>query len=279
MPRRPRAAAASAARRPPRRRPPRRRRFGQHFLHDPAVIRRIVRALSPRAGDHLVEIGPGRGALTSALLECRDSTLDAIEIDRDLASLLRERFAPPRAVLHTADALEFDFSALARERGGRLRIAGNLPYNISTPLLFRLLAHAAAILDLHLMLQREVVARLAALPGGGDYGRLAVMLAPHVEIEGLFDVGPGAFQPPPRVWSAVVRLTMRAQPLFAVSPQYGAVVAAAFAHRRKTLRNALGRLLTGAEIDACGIDPGARPETLTPQAFNTLARALDRTAP
>jgi 16S rRNA (adenine1518-N6/adenine1519-N6)-dimethyltransferase len=272
MPRRPSAAAASAARRPPRR-----KRFGQHFLHDPAVIRRIVRALSPRAGDHLVEIGPGRGALTSALLECGDCTLDAIEIDRDLASLLRERFAPPRAVLHTCDALEFDFTALSRQRGGRLRIAGNLPYNISTPLLFRLLAHASAILDLHLMLQREVVARLAAQPGDGDYGRLAVMLAPHVEIERLFDVGPGAFQPPPRVWSAVVRLTMRARPLFAVSPRYAAVVAAAFAHRRKTLRNALGRLLTGAEIGGCGLDPGARPETLTPQAFNTLARALDRT--
>jgi 16S rRNA (adenine1518-N6/adenine1519-N6)-dimethyltransferase len=272
MPRRARAAAASAARRPPRR-----RRFGQHFLHDPAVIRRIVRALSPRAGDHLVEIGPGRGALTSALLECGDCTLDAIEIDRDLASLLRERFAPPRTVLHTSDALEFDFTALSRGRGGRLRIAGNLPYNISTPLLFRLLAHASAILDLHLMLQREVVARLAAQTGDADYGRLAVMLAPHVEIERLFDVGPGAFQPPPRVWSAVVRLSMRAQPLFAVSPHYAAVVAAAFAHRRKTLRNALGRVLTGAEIGACGLDPGARPETLAPQAFNTLARALDRT--
>ena len=276
MPRLPRAAAAAAAVAASRR-PPRRKRFGQHFLHDPAVILRIARSLSPRVGDHLVEIGPGRGALTAALLECGDCTLDAIEIDRDLSALLRDRFEPPRSVLHTADALEFDFTALSRERGGRLRIAGNLPYNISTPLLFRLLHHGPAIQDLHLMLQREVVARLAAQPGDSDYGRLAVMLAPRVESERLFDVGPGAFQPPPRVWSAVVRLTMRAEPPFAVSPHYGAVVAAAFAHRRKTLRNALAGLLTGAEIGACAVDPGVRPERLTPQAFNALAQALDRT--
>ena len=259
---------------------PRRKRFGQHFLHDPAVIRRIVRALSPRAGDHLVEIGPGRGALTGELLAAAGCTLDAIEIDRDLAALLRERFSDaPRCVLHEADALQFDFTALARERGGRLRIAANLPYNISTPLLFRLLAHAPAIVDLHVMLQREVVARLAAQPGDADYGRLGVMLAPQVRVERLFDVGPGAFQPPPRVWSAVVRLTMRAQPLFVVSPHYPAVVVAAFTQRRKTLRNALGRLLTREQINACGVDPGARPETLTPQAFNTLAQALDRARP
>jgi 16S rRNA (adenine1518-N6/adenine1519-N6)-dimethyltransferase len=243
------------------------------------VIQRIVSALAPRPGDHLVEIGPGRGALTARLLECRDCTLDAIEIDRDLAALLRVRFVAPRCVLHAADALEFDFTALARERGGRLRIAGNLPYNISTPLLFRFLAHAAAILDLHLMLQREVVARLAAQPGDADYGRLAVMLAPRLRIERLFDVGPGAFQPPPRVWSAVARLSVREEPLFAVSPHYAPVVAAAFAHRRKTLRNALGGLLSSAAIGACGLDPTARPQTLTPQAFNTLARTLDRTAP
>ena len=258
---------------------PRRKRFGQHFLHDPAVILRVVRELAPRAGEHLVEIGPGRGALTGELLACEGCTLDAIEIDRDLAALLRERFSPPRCVLHETDALQFDFTALARERGGRLRVAGNLPYNISTPLLFRLLAHAPAILDLHVMLQREVAARLAAQPGDADYGRLGVMLAPRVRVERLFEVGPGAFQPAPRVWSALVRLTMRAQPLFAVSPHYPAVVAAAFMQRRKTLRNALSRLLTREQIKACAVDPGARPETLTPQAFNTLAQALDRARP
>jgi 16S rRNA (adenine1518-N6/adenine1519-N6)-dimethyltransferase len=261
-------------------RPPRRKRFGQHFLHDPAIIARIVAAIAPRAGDHLVEIGPGRGALTDRLLGCTDCTLDAIEIDRDLARELRARFGEAaRCVLHEADALAFDYAALARTRGGRLRIAGNLPYNISTPLLFRLLAQAPSIIDLHLMLQREVVARLAARPGGGDYGRLTVMLAPNAQVEPLFDVGPGAFQPPPRVWSALVRISMRVPPLFAVSPHYAAVVAAAFSHRRKTLRNALSQLLTRDEILACGLDPGARPETLTPQAFNTLAQALDRARP
>jgi 16S rRNA (adenine1518-N6/adenine1519-N6)-dimethyltransferase len=262
---------------PGTRHPPRRRRFGQHFLHDPAVIARIVAALGPRAGEHLVEIGPGRGALTRELLDCRGCTLDAIEIDRDLTRHLLTLFPPaPHWVLHQCDALEFDFSALARMRGGRLRIVGNLPYNISTPLLFRLLAHAAAIVDLTVMLQREVVARLTASPGGPDYGRLTVMLAPQTRIERLFDVGPGAFQPPPRVWSAVVRVTIRTTALFAVSPSFAAVVAAAFAQRRKTLRNALSQLLTREQISACGIDPAVRPETLSAHAFNSLAEALDR---
>jgi 16S rRNA (adenine1518-N6/adenine1519-N6)-dimethyltransferase len=260
-------------------RPPRRKRFGQHFLHDPQVLDRIVQALAARPGDHLVEIGPGRGALTRRLLALRDCTLDGIEIDRDLAAQLRPQFAgSAQRVLHEGDALEFDFSALARARGGRLRVVGNLPYNISTPLLFHLLQHAAAIADLTVMLQREVVARMAAAPGDADYGRLSVMLAPQTQVQRLFDVGPGAFQPPPRVWSAVVRLTMRAQPPFAVSPRYAALVAAAFAQRRKTLRNALSQILTREQIEACGIDPGARPETLAPQAFNTLAQASERAA-
>jgi 16S rRNA (adenine1518-N6/adenine1519-N6)-dimethyltransferase len=261
----------------PARRPPRRKRFGQHFLHDPAVIERIVRSLGPRPGDHLVEIGPGRGALTGELLGCGGCTLDAIEIDRDLVAALRVRCAAaPHCVLHEADALRFDFTDLARARGGRLRIVGNLPYNISTPLLFHLLEHAGAITDLHVMLQREVAARLAAAPGDSDYGRLSVMLAPHTRIERLFDVGPGAFQPPPKVWSAVVRITILPRPLFAVSPHYAAVVSAAFSHRRKTLRNAVSSLLTREQIGACALDPGARPETLAPRDFNTLAQALDR---
>ncbi len=257
--------------------PPRRKRFGQHFLHDPSVLERTVHVLAPRAGDHLVEIGPGRGALTRHLVECQDTTLDAIEIDRDLAQLLAPLFADyPRCQLHQADVLEFDFSALARARGARLRVVGNLPYNISTPLLFHLLKHAGAIADLHVMLQREVVERMAAQPGGRDYGRLTIMLAPYLEVESLFDVGPGAFHPPPRVWSAVARLTMRAQPLFAVSPHYAAVVAAAFMQRRKTLRNALSKFLSREQISACGIDPGARPETLAPADYNALAQTLDR---
>jgi 16S rRNA (adenine1518-N6/adenine1519-N6)-dimethyltransferase len=254
-----------------------RKRFGQHFLHDPAVIGRIVAALEVRPGEHLVEIGPGRGALTHELLRRTDCSFDAIEIDRDLAQRLRGEFTDaPRCELHEADALDFDFAGLASRRTGRLRIIGNLPYNISTPLLFHLLGQAEAIKDLHVMLQREVVARLAARPGTGDFGRLTLMLTPYLAVEKLFDVGPGAFQPPPQVWSAVVRLTVRAQPLFSVSPHYGAVVAAAFAHRRKTLRNALAQLLSREQISACGVDPTARPETLGAEGFNTLAQTLDR---
>jgi 16S rRNA (adenine1518-N6/adenine1519-N6)-dimethyltransferase len=255
-----------------------RKRFGQHFLHDPAIIRRIVQTLAPRAQGHLVEIGPGRGALTQLLLAAAGA-LDVIEIDRDLAAVLAARFAHATGfVLHAADALEFDFTALSRERGARLRIVGNLPYNISTPLLFHLLESAAVIEDMHVMLQREVVDRLVAQPGGGDYGRLTVMLAPWVHIERLFDIGPGAFQPPPRVWSAMVRLTVRPAPAFAVSPHYAAVVAAAFGQRRKTLRNALKGVVSAAAIDACKLDGGVRAETLAPEAFNILAQTLDTCA-
>lgn len=259
-------------------RPPRRKRFGQHFLHDPAVIERIADAVNPHPNDRLVEIGPGRGALTRHLL-ARSGTLDAIEIDRDLAGLLRAEYAGfPGFALHEADALEFDFAALAGARGGRLRVVGNLPYNISTPLLFHLLKSTGAIEDLHIMLQREVIARMAAKAGDRDYGRLTVMLAPWVSIEHLFDVGPGAFRPPPRVWSAVARLTVRAEPAFPVSEHFGAVVAAAFAHRRKTIRNALRDLLSLEQIEAAGLDPGARPETFPPEAFNALAQKIVRSA-
>ena len=235
-----------------------------------------MRAINPQAGERLVEIGPGRGALTQHLVRAAGGALDAIEIDRDLAALLRTQLAAyPRFVLHEVDALQFDFAQLARERGGRLRIVGNLPYNISTPLLFHLLESSGAVADLHIMLQREVVARLAAQAGDADYGRLTVMLAPWVTVERLFDVGPGAFQPPPQVWSAVARLAVRAQPAFEVSPHYSAVVAAAFTHRRKTLRNALRGLVSPQQIEGCGLDPRGRPETFAPQAFNALARTLD----
>jgi 16S rRNA (adenine1518-N6/adenine1519-N6)-dimethyltransferase len=239
------------------------------------VLENIVAAVGPAPGDRLVEIGPGRGALTRLLLEASHGALDAIEIDRDLAALLRSEFAAqPRFVLQEADALAFDFTRLAHERGGKLRVVGNLPYNISTPLLFHLLKHADAIADLHIMLQKEVVARMAAQPNEEDYGRLTIMLAPWVTVDWLFDVGPGAFTPPPRVWSAVARLTVRPQPAFAVSPHFAAVVAAAFSHRRKTLRNALRSLVSLEQIESCGLDPGARPETIAPEAFNRLAKTL-----
>ncbi len=248
-----------------------RKRFGQHFLHDRPAIERIVTAIAPTRTDRLVEIGPGRGAITAALLS-RAGALDAIEIDRDLAARLREQFAgDPDFRIHVADALAFDFAALAAERGGPLRVVGNLPYNISTPLLFHLLGQRAAIDDLHVMLQKEVVDRMLAAPGSKDYGRLTVMLAPFTAITRLLELGPGAFTPPPAVWSAVVRLRILPEPAFTVPPAYARVVAAAFSQRRKTLRNALRALLEATAIERCGIDPGCRAETLAPADFARLA--------
>lgn len=251
-----------------------RKRFGQHFLHDPATRQRILAAIDARPGDAVVEIGPGRGALTRGLLAAA-GRLDAIEIDHDLAGELDRLFAGDGGfVLHRADALRFDFAMLSVERGQRLRIVGNLPYNVSTPLLFHLLESPEAIDDMHVMLQREVIERIVAAPGSEHYGRLGVMLAPWVEAERLFEVGPGAFQPPPRVWSAVARLRVRRSPAFEVDARYGRLVAAAFSQRRKTLRNACRTLLDAAAMEAAGIDPGARPETLTPEQFAALARQM-----
>jgi 16S rRNA (adenine1518-N6/adenine1519-N6)-dimethyltransferase len=254
-----------------------RKRFGQHFLHDRSVLDRIVRELDPRADQALLEIGPGRGALTEKLVG-RGRSLDAVEIDRDLAALLRQRFgATPGFELHEADALEFDLAALARQRGTRLRVIGNLPYNISTPLLFHVAAAHEHIDDLHVMLQKEVIDRIVAAPGSGDYGRLTVMLAPWFEARHLFDVGPGAFTPAPRVWSAVARLSVRREPAFAVPQAFALTVSAAFSQRRKTLRNALRALLDVEAITAAGVDPGARPETLSPAQFAALAaRVADK---
>ena len=256
---------------------PVRKRFGQHFLHDPAVIRRIIDAVAPAAGERIVEIGPGRGALTWGLLE-RAKRLDVIEIDRDLAQALG---SDPRAQnglqVHLQDALDTDFIGL-RGTGNRLRVVGNLPYNISTPLLFRLLAQRAAIADMYFMLQKEVVDRMAAKPGTKDYGRLTVMLAAVAEVEGLFDVGPGAFQPRPKVWSAIVRLRPTESPRFDMGREgvLRTLVTAAFSHRRKTLRNGLKGLLSSQDIESCGIDPQLRPETLAPAQFGMLAAHYSR---
>jgi 16S rRNA (adenine1518-N6/adenine1519-N6)-dimethyltransferase len=248
-----------------------RKRFGQHFLHDRAVLDHIVREIAPQPHQALLEIGPGRGALTERLMG-KARTLDAIEIDRDLAADLAKRWAQqPGFALHEADALDFDLAALARARGTRLRVIGNLPYNISTPLLFHIAAAHEHVDDLHVMLQKEVIDRIVAAPGSGDYGRLTVMLAPWFEARHLFDVGPGAFTPAPRVWSAVARLTVRREPAFALPPAFARTVSAAFSHRRKTLRNALRSLVDIEAIVAAGIDPGARPETLAPAQFAALA--------
>jgi len=248
-----------------------RKRFGQHFLHDRGVLDRIVGELAPQPDEALLEIGPGRGALTEKLLG-RTRTLDAVEIDRDLAVLLRNRFGQfPGFQLHESDALEYDLAGLAVQRGRRLRVIGNLPYNISTPLLFHVAAAHEHIDDLHVMLQKEVIDRIVASPNTGEYGRLTVMLAPWFEAKHLFDVGPGAFTPPPRVWSAVARLTVRREPAFPVPRAYARTVSAAFSQRRKTLRNALRSLLDVEAIVAAGIDPTLRPETLSPAQFAALA--------
>jgi 16S rRNA (adenine1518-N6/adenine1519-N6)-dimethyltransferase len=250
------------------------KRLGQHFLHDPAVIRRLVAAIAPQPTDLVVEIGPGPGALTVPLLE-RLERLHVVEIDRTLAADLPLRVPhPERLVVHSADALTFDFGALAAGPAS-LRVVGNLPYNVSTPLLFRLLEHAQAIKDMHVMLQREVVDRMTASPGGKDYGRLTVMLGAAARCEALFDVGPGAFSPPPRVWSTVVRITPRV-PDFAIADRerFAALVAHLFSMRRKTLGRALKGRLTPEQIAAAGVDARARPETLAPAQFARLA-ALD----
>jgi 16S rRNA (adenine1518-N6/adenine1519-N6)-dimethyltransferase len=251
---------------------PIRKRFGQHFLHDPAIIQRIVETIAPRAGEALVEIGPGPGTLTGPLLAAC-GRMDAIEIDRDLVAELRARYEGQGLVLHSGDALKFDWAALAAERGSRLRVVGNLPYNISTPLLFGLLAQSAHIDEMFFMMQREVVERIVAEPDTPGYGRLTVMLAPRVRSESLFDVGPGAFRPPPKVWSSVLAMTVRPDPpAWALGPEYAAVVTAAFGQRRKTLRNALATLLPASAIEAAGVDPGARAETLDASAFGRLAQ-------
>ena len=250
-----------------------RKRFGQHFLHDQNVLQRIVAAVDPKPGEHVVEVGPGQGALTSRLLE-RIAPIDAVEIDRDLAAQLGERW-PGRLSLHVGDALKFDFTQLATERGGSLRLVGNLPYNISTPLLFHFLQHRHSISDLTVMLQKEVIDRMAAAPDTDDYGRLTVMLAPWFTIDKLFDVGPGAFQPPPRVWSAVARLTVLPEPRFTVPPAFAALVARAFSQRRKTLRNSLRGMVDAPAMQVAGLDPSARPETLHPWQFARLAELAE----
>ena len=288
-----------------------RKRFGQNFLHDPGVIQRILAAVAARPGQHLVEIGPGHGALTAGLL-AEAGLLDVVELDRDLIGPLADRLGAAESArmsdasgaahavsglslrIHNADALTFDLCALLagsssieqasssrpaaqlerREpRGTRLRLVGNLPYNISTPLLFRFLAQADCIEDMHLMLQKEVVDRIAAPPGSKVYGRLSVMVQSYCNAERLFVVAAGAFRPPPKVSSAVVRLEPH-RPLpypIADPPWHARLVAAAFAQRRKTLRNSLSGLISADRIAACGIDPGARAEVLSIAEFAALA--------
>jgi 16S rRNA (adenine1518-N6/adenine1519-N6)-dimethyltransferase len=252
--------------------------LGQHFLHETGVVERIIQAVSPRPGDHLVEIGPGAGALTLPLLE-RTGRLTAIEFDRDLIPRLTEASrALGELTLIQADVLSVDLTALAE--GRTLRMVGNLPYNLSSPILFHCLDHLPVIADMHFMLQKEVVDRMAAAPGSKVYGRLSVMLQSVCEVTSLFKVPPGAFTPPPKVDSAVVRLTPLPSGAVRIdNPElFASVVRAAFGQRRKTLRNALSTVCAAAEIEACGIDPGARAETLSVDDFRRLANALHENA-
>ena len=249
-----------------------RKRFGQHFLHDPGVIDRIIGAIGVSPDDRVVEIGPGEGALTEPLLK-RVNRLDVVELDRDLATRLKERTGDPGELrVHESDELEFDFCSLATD-DTHLRVVGNLPYNISTPLLFRLLQQRHCIADIHVMLQKEVADRIVATPGTSAYGRLGIMLQLYCDVERLFRVGAGAFRPPPKVESAVLRLQPLPRPRFEVRDQvaFAELVKQAFGQRRKTLRNAAGRLLDTAQIEAAGIDPGLRPEQLSVEQFARLS--------
>lgn len=249
--------------------------FGQHFLHERRYIERIVSVISPRPDDFLVEIGPGEGALTFPLLAAAGK-LTAIELDTDLIPNLQARAASvgELSIVH-ADVLKVDFTAMAQRAGvSRLRIAGNLPYYISSPILFHCVDHAEAIADMHFMLQKEVVDRMAAEPGSKVYGRLSVMLQLACRVEPLFDVPPGAFRPPPKVDSSVVRLVpLPADARHDADPaRLHAVVKAAFAQRRKTLGNALRQLMDADAIRSAGVDPKARAETLAPSDFVALAK-------
>ncbi len=252
-----------------------RKRFGQHFLADPDVIEAIVQAIGPQADDAMVEIGPGLGALTGPLIG-RLAHLHAVEIDRDVIVTLRRRYAAQQLTVHSGDALAFDFGTLAVQLGGRLRVVGNLPYNISTPLLFHLAGFAERVVDCHFMLQKEVVERMVAGPGGRDYGRLSVMLQYRFEMEHLFDVPPTAFEPPPRVDSAIVRMTPKAAALRDACDEVllGEVVMQAFSQRRKVLRNTLKGRASEAQMESCGISPGARAEEVALANYVALANLL-----
>ncbi len=249
-----------------------RKRFGQHFLVDPGVVDAIVNSIGASMADVVVEIGPGQGAITN-LLASTAGTLHAVELDRDLAARLRAQYdGIPNVIIHEADALNFDFGSL----GSNLRVVGNLPYNISTPLLFHLLKYREQIRDMHFMLQKEVVDRMAAPPGSKTYGRLGIMLGCHFQIDALFDVDRLSFNPPPEVTSAVVRLAPLPIDTYKIIDEVhlSRLVAAAFSQRRKTIRNSLRKIVDEKDLVAVGIDPGSRPETVAISAYTELSNRL-----
>jgi 16S rRNA (adenine1518-N6/adenine1519-N6)-dimethyltransferase len=255
-----------------------RKRFGQNFLHDHNIINSIIAYTQASANQHWVEIGPGQGALTEPLL-AKKVLLDVVELDRDLVSLLQRKFhAHPNLTIHSADALSFDFAGLAQQ-GEKLHIIGNLPYNISTPLLFHLLSTTACIADMHFMLQKEVVDRICATPDNKQYGRLSVMMQYYCQGELLFDVPPESFDPIPKVMSAIIRLVPHSEPPVSLLSResFSQVVSHAFSQRRKTIRNSLKSLLSEQQIAELGINPSARAETLSLEEFALLSNQVAQT--
>lgn len=251
-----------------------RKRFGQNFLTDTGIITQLVRSIAPARDDLMVEIGPGQGALTRPLMDELDH-LHAVELDRDLIALLQRTLTARRLTLHQADALRFDFTTLVPDAQQRLRVVGNLPYNISTPLMFHLIRQIDVIQDMHFMLQKEMVERLVATPGSSDWGRLSVMIQYHCQADFLFLVPPEAFRPAPKVDSAIVRLTPHATLPHPVADYavFAALVGQVFTQRRKAIRNGLKSFLSPAEIETAGIDPGLRPEQLSLADFAALGNA------
>ena len=254
-----------------------RKRFGQHFLHDQDVIHRIVNSINPKRDQTIIEIGPGKGALTIPLLKHLD-TLHVIELDRDLAQALSEKYEAEKykvenkIIIHCTDALTYDFKEIGHQH---LRIVGNLPYNISTPLIFHLLEYNHCIDDMLFMLQEEIIDRICASPGSKDYGRLSVMVQAHCHAEKLFTVGPGAFSPPPKVMSAIIKLKPYEGILNQILdyPSFAHIVKQAFSQRRKTLRNCMKGALDENQIINLGIAPEVRAETLSTDNFIQMANA------
>lgn len=250
-----------------------RKRFGQNFLTDDGVLNNIILAINPQPQDTMVEIGPGLAAMTRLLLQGVDQ-MHVVELDRDLVERLKKTFDPKKLIIHSADALQFDFSSIPVPAGSKLRVVGNLPYNISSPLLFHLAEIAPHVQDQHFMLQKEVVERMVAEPGSKTYGRLSVMLQWRYKMELMFIVPPTAFEPPPRVESAIVRMIPLENPLHCDQEKLEQVVLKAFSQRRKVIRNCLAGMFVESDLIEVGIDPQLRPETIPLAQYVALANRL-----
>ncbi len=251
-----------------------RKRFGQNFLKDQSVLDNIISAIAPKTTDTMVEIGPGMGAMTERLIPYLN-TMDVVELDRDLVTFLQKKFNNKPLTIHQGDALAFDFRTIQKSPDRKIRVVGNLPYNISTPLLFHLMTFADSVIDQHFMLQKEVVERMAAEHGSKAYGRLSIMLQWRYDIDMLFTVPPTAFDPAPKVDSAIVRMIPKTSPIPCNTEALSKVVTQAFSQRRKIIRNNLSPLFTESELEQCGVDPSKRPEQLELEQFIALSNHLD----